>query len=200
MGVAFEISTIHIATPVNILSNCPINRYINRPTPCLLSCVYWRGLLRHGMHCGDWLHGETRSQQSGNRQFSCCTSLQLVADPLTASDATEMNWTGQFNSVQFSCIARCEEAFRQQAQPQSWLQHATLNIRAWQTLGPMNSTAATLLCDLGRRATARTNKTRETSFLFQRLSLNIERFNSVLIHESLISTGHQDQWPFQHCF
>ena len=64
---------------------------------------------------------------------------------------------------------------------------------AFETLGPMNSTAAILLCDLGRRATARTNETRETSFLFQRISLNIQRFNFVLIHESFISTDHQDQ-------
>ena len=67
---------------------------------------------------------------------------------------------------------------------------------AFETLGPMNFTAATLLCVLGRRATARTNETRETSFLFQRLSLNIQRFNFVLIHESFISSDHQDQ----HCF
>ena len=37
---------------------------------------------------------------------------------------------------------------------------------AFETLGPMNSTAVTLLCDLGRKTTARTDKTRETSFLF----------------------------------
>ena len=62
---------------------------------------------------------------------------------------------------------------------------------AFETLGPMNSTATTLLCDLGRRATARTNEIRETSFLFQRLSLNIQRFNSASIHESFICTDHQ---------
>ena len=45
---------------------------------------------------------------------------------------------------------------------------------AFETLGPMNSTAATLLCDLGRKATARTNETRAASFLFQRISLNIK--------------------------
>ena len=33
---------------------------------------------------------------------------------------------------------------------------------AFETLGPMNSTTAILLCDLGRRATAMTNETRET--------------------------------------
>ena len=44
---------------------------------------------------------------------------------------------------------------------------------AFETLGPMNSSAATLLCDLGSRITARTNEKRETSFLYQRLSLSI---------------------------
>ena len=55
---------------------------------------------------------------------------------------------------------------------------------AFETLGPMNSTAVTLSCNLGRRTTVRTNETREISFLFQRRSLNIKRFNSVLIHDS----------------
>ena len=64
---------------------------------------------------------------------------------------------------------------------------------AFETLGPMNSTATILLCDLGRRATARINETRETSISVQLLSLNIQRFNSVLIHKSFISTDHQDQ-------
>ena len=64
---------------------------------------------------------------------------------------------------------------------------------AFETLGPMNASADTLVCDLGRRTTAKTNDTRETSFLFQRISLNIQRFNSVLIHESFITADDQDQ-------
>ena len=36
---------------------------------------------------------------------------------------------------------------------------------AFETLEPMNPTAATLLCDPGRRAITRTNETRQTSFL-----------------------------------
>ena len=55
---------------------------------------------------------------------------------------------------------------------------------AFETRGAMNFTAATLLCDLGRRTTARTNETRETCFPCRRLSLYIQRFNSVLIQES----------------
>ena len=62
---------------------------------------------------------------------------------------------------------------------------------AFETPWTMNSTVATLLCDLGRRTIARSNETRETSFLFQCLSLNMQRFSSVLIHESSISTDHQ---------
>ena len=38
------------------------------------------------------------------------------------------------------------------------------------------------------RIIAKTNETRGTSFPFQRLPLNTQRFNSVLIHESFIHT------------
>jgi len=50
---------------------------------------------------------------------------------------------------------------------------------ACETLGPLNAIALNFLSDLGRRITAVTGEPREKTFLFQRLSIAIQRFNSV---------------------
>ena len=50
---------------------------------------------------------------------------------------------------------------------------------AFETLGPINSKGTVFLNQLGRRISACTNDMRETAFLFQRLSLTIQRFNAV---------------------
>jgi hypothetical protein len=52
---------------------------------------------------------------------------------------------------------------------------------AFETLGPINSKGKDFLNDLGRRISACTRDMRETAFLFQRLSLTIQRFNAVCI-------------------
>ena len=50
---------------------------------------------------------------------------------------------------------------------------------ALETLGPLNSKASTFLVELGKRMTAVTGDLREGAFLFQRLSIAIQRFNCV---------------------
>jgi len=48
----------------------------------------------------------------------------------------------------------------------------------------LNSSGFDFLCEVGRRVSASSGDARETSDLFQRLSISIQRFNSVLILES----------------
>ena len=50
---------------------------------------------------------------------------------------------------------------------------------AFETCGPICSSASAFLRELGRRLTLSTDDTRETMFLFQRLSVAIQRFNAV---------------------
>ena len=50
---------------------------------------------------------------------------------------------------------------------------------ALETLGPLSAKAVTFLTELGRRITAVTGDPREGAFLFQRLSVAIQRFNCV---------------------
>ena len=56
---------------------------------------------------------------------------------------------------------------------------------AVETLGVFNTSARQLLCDLGRKISENTGEVRETSFLFQRCSVLVQRFNAILLHDSL---------------
>jgi len=56
---------------------------------------------------------------------------------------------------------------------------------AIETLDSLNASALTFISDVGRRLTSLSGNLRETSFLFQRLSMLIQRFNSALIMDYL---------------
>ena len=55
---------------------------------------------------------------------------------------------------------------------------------AIETLGSLNASGLNFLSEVGRRLTSLSGDSRETSFLFQRLSMLIQRFNSALIMDS----------------
>ena len=55
---------------------------------------------------------------------------------------------------------------------------------AFENLGPLNGSGLDFLNEVGHRLSASSQDPRETSFLFQRLSVLIQRYNSVLILES----------------
>ena len=54
-----------------------------------------------------------------------------------------------------------------------------------ETLGVFNASALRLLNDPGRRISSISGDTRETSHLYQRVSVLVQRFNAVLLHDSL---------------
>jgi len=56
---------------------------------------------------------------------------------------------------------------------------------AVETLSVFNASAIRLLNDLGRRISSISGDTRETSHLYQRVSVLVQRFNAVLLHDSL---------------
>ena len=56
---------------------------------------------------------------------------------------------------------------------------------AFENLGVPRASARQLLSDLGRRLTDISGESRETSYLFQRFSVLVQRFNAVLLHDSL---------------
>jgi len=56
---------------------------------------------------------------------------------------------------------------------------------AFENLGVPNASAKLLLTHLGRRLSEKSGESHETSFLFQRFSVLLQRFNAVLLHESM---------------
>ena len=56
---------------------------------------------------------------------------------------------------------------------------------AIETLGVFNASAHQFLADLGRRISTNTGEARETRYLFQGISVFVQRFNAVLLHDSL---------------
>ena len=56
---------------------------------------------------------------------------------------------------------------------------------AVETLGPINSEGLVFMSEIGRRLTSISGDTRETSFLFQSLSVTVQRFNSVAYQGTL---------------
>ena len=57
---------------------------------------------------------------------------------------------------------------------------------AAKSLGPMHESARQFLVDLGCKITAHSADVREGSFLFQRISVLLHHFNSVLLHSSFV--------------
>jgi len=56
---------------------------------------------------------------------------------------------------------------------------------AVETLGVFNSSARLLLNELGKRISANSGEAREASSLFQRASVLVQRFNAVLLRDTL---------------
>ena len=56
---------------------------------------------------------------------------------------------------------------------------------AVETLGVINTSACHFLNDLGKRMTVNSGEARETGFLYQRISVFIQRYNAVLLHDGL---------------
>ena len=63
---------------------------------------------------------------------------------------------------------------------------------AVETLGVFDASARHLLDDIGRRISENLGEARETTFLYQRILIWMQRFNAVLQHDSLPATGCTD--------
>jgi len=61
---------------------------------------------------------------------------------------------------------------------------------AVENLGAMNSPAVDFINTLGRRISSVSGEDKEFAFLFQRISITIQRFNSILLFESFPHDDH----------
>ena len=71
---------------------------------------------------------------------------------------------------------------------------------AVETLGVFNASVSVLFDDLRRKITSSSGEARETSFLYQRVSVLIQRYNAVLLHDSLPSTDRTDWWSYPNLY
>jgi len=55
---------------------------------------------------------------------------------------------------------------------------------AVETLGPINKSAVDLFQELGRKISSKFQEERQSAYLFQRLSVTVQRFNAVILHDS----------------
>jgi len=79
------------------------------------------------------------------------------------------------------------------------LQSHLFQLTAVETSGSMNSSTATFFTDLCHKISSVSGEVREASFLFQRISVFVQHFNSVRLHHSFgPSDGFEDK-PLQ-CF
>jgi len=53
-----------------------------------------------------------------------------------------------------------------------------------ENLGPINTSELDFVSNLGQKLSCLSGDDREAQFLFQRISVTIQRFNSVLLHDS----------------
>ena len=60
---------------------------------------------------------------------------------------------------------------------------------ALETLGPLNADGIDFIMLLGRNLTLASGDPRETTFLFQRLSANIQRYNAVAFKGTFLNVG-----------
>jgi len=61
-------------------------------------------------------------------------------------------------------------------------------------MGPINGVGKVFLSDLGRRISQMTNEKREGAFLFQRLSMVIQRHNAVAIQGTFALASPEDEF------
>ena len=102
-----------------------------------------------------------------------------AADTLAASHlSTTSRLTG--------CAAE-NAAIRKEAKYQDLTREFIFTPIALETLGPVSSQATTFLAELGKRITSVTGDPRESAFLFQRVSIVLQRFNYICFKASFIS-------------
>jgi len=63
---------------------------------------------------------------------------------------------------------------------------------AVETLGPMNTSARQLFANLGGKISSASGDDREGAFLFQIVSVLVQRYNAILLHDTLPATDCTD--------
>jgi len=146
--------------------------------------IIWRALKRAGMPSTKEPRGLVRDD--GKRPDGL-TLMPWNSGRCATWDVTVVDTLGSAYIQQsaISGASAAETAATKKLAKYSSLQNSHLFFPvALETLGPMCNTALEFMVDIGRKISETTNDNRETSFLFQRLSVAVQRFNSVCLTET----------------
>ena len=111
-------------------------------------------------------HGQKANRWHGMYQYQTPMPTHLADTATTAGAAAD------------KAASNKEAKYKQLANSHIFVPLAT------QTAGTWNNRAVELVQELGRRMTAVTEDTRETTYLFQRLSVALQRGNAVSFHST----------------
>jgi len=148
--------------------------------------LIWRSLTRAGIPSVKEPQGLTRSD--GKRPDGL-TSIPWREGRCATWDVTVTNTVAaSYVSMSSICAAAAAEAaaVRKMKKYTDLARHHLFYPLAFETMGPINSAGLDFISDLGRRIFHVTEDPRETFFLFQRISVAIQRFNSVAFSNSFI--------------
>jgi len=149
--------------------------------------LIWRGLVRAGIPSSKEHSGLSRSDgkrpdgmtlipwQAGKSLIWVVT----VADTLASSHLPVTSQ--QTGGAAESASSRKETKYAELARSYLFMPVAC------ETLGPINSKGRDFLSELGRRMTAMTGDIRESSYLFQRISVAVQRFNCICFQGSFVT-------------
>jgi len=62
----------------------------------------------------------------------------------------------------------------------------------------MNIAAYSFLAELGQKISDVSGDDRESSYHFQRISVLVQRYNAILLHESFTDMNRPDHWPLEY--
>jgi len=146
--------------------------------------IIYNSLSRAGMPCSKEPLGLSRSD--GKRPDGV-TQVPWQGGKPAIWDVTVADTLAPSYVKQASILAGAAAEIAETRKETKYRELSTANVFvpiALETLGPIGRKALVFLTEIGRRSSLINDDTRETSFLFQRISVAVQRFNSLLLKGS----------------
>jgi len=119
----------------------------------------------------------------------CHLSAMAVRDRALTWDVTVATTLADSYLPAFTVTAASQKEVKYSDLPASF----SFQPIAVETLGPISESAVDFLRELGRRISSKFQEERQSAYLFQRLSVTVQRFNAVILHDSFPPSS--DLWP-----
>ena len=209
-GLRLDNESIRVAVGYRVGANlcqihsCPCGTLVNSKGSHVLSCkkshtrilrhnslneVVFRALVRAGVPSIKEPSGLLRSdgkRPDGATQIPWASGKCLTWD-VTVTDTLAPSYAA-LSSVSAGSAAE-SAAKRKESKYAAIMQTFDFVPLAFETMGPINDTARAFLSQLGKRLTLTSGDIRETAFLFQRISITVQRFQNLALLDSFVNLG-----------